>query len=143
MPRHELRERAHEYLRLVNLERFADRFPHELSGGMQQRVAIARALAYEPQLLLMDEPFGALDSFTRQELQELLVEVWQRTGKTVLYVTHNIGEAVYLADRIVVFATNPGRIKSIFSIDVPRPRDPLAGEVVEIQREVTAQIDAR
>src|SRR5574341_2647996 len=99
---------ALRFLKLVNLEKFARSYPHELSGGMQQRVAIARALAYNPAVLLMDEPFAALDAMTREEMQRLLVEVWQETKKTVVYVTHNVAVAVYLASRIVIMSPHPG-----------------------------------
>lgn len=137
VPAAERRQRALQYLDLLGLAAFADTYPHTLSGGMKQRVAIARALAYDPGILLMDEPFGALDSFTRDELQKLLVEIWQRTRKTILYVTHNIVEAVYLAERVVVLTPHPGRVGSIVKIDLPRPRDPLTGVFVDVQRELT------
>ena len=113
IPEEERRKIAVDYLRIVRLEEFADFFPHNLSGGMRQRVAVARAMAFDPQVLLMDEPFGALDAQTREELQELTVDVWQKTKKTILYVTHNLSEAVYLGSRIVVFVPNPGRIREI------------------------------
>ena len=125
-----------EFLRLVRLEEFADLFPHSLSGGMRQRVAVARALAFDPQVLLMDEPFGALDAQTREELQELTVDIWQKTKKTVLYVTHNLSEAVFLGSRIVVFIPQPGRVREIIKIDMPRPRDALAPEFIKIQRNI-------
>ena len=127
---------AREFLRLVRLEQFADFFPHNLSGGMRQRVAVARALAFDPQVLLMDEPFGALDAQTREELQELTVDIWQKTKKTVLYVTHNLSEAVYLGDRIVVLIANPGRIRTIVNVNLPRPRDALSPEFIAIQRHI-------
>ena len=111
------REKAAHYLNLVGLGDFANRFPHELSGGMKQRVAIARSLAYEPQVLLMDEPFAALDAQTRETLQEELVEIWQRTGKTIVFITHGIDEAVVLGQRVAVMTTRPGRIKEI--VDIP------------------------
>ncbi len=142
VPAAERRQRALQHLDLLGLAAFADTYPHTLSGGMKQRVAIARALAYDPGILLMDEPFGALDSFTRDELQKLLVEIWQRTRKTILYVTHNIVEAAYLAERVVVFSPRPGRIRSIVKIDLPRPRDPLAGGFVDVQREMTRCLNA-
>ncbi len=127
---------ARDYLRLVRLNDFADFYPHSLSGGMRQRVAVARALAFDPQVLLMDEPFGALDAQTREELQELTVDVWQKTQKTVIYVTHNLSEAVYMGDRIVVLIANPGRVHEIVTVDLPRPRDALSPEFIAIQRHV-------
>jgi NitT/TauT family transport system ATP-binding protein len=134
------RREALSYLRMVGLERFADVYPHQLSGGMQQRVAIARALAYNPGLLLMDEPFGALDALTREEVQKILVDVWQETRKTVLYVTHNVAEAVYLGDRIVVMSPHPGRKKAEVPVTLPRYRDPLGDDFIKIQREVLGLI---
>ncbi len=134
VPPGERKEIAMEYLRLVRLEEFANLYPHSLSGGMRQRVAVARALSFDPQVLLMDEPFGALDAQTREELQELTVDVWQKTKKTVLYVTHNLSEAVFLGTRVVVFIPNPGRIREIITIDMPRPRDALAPEFIKTQR---------
>jgi NitT/TauT family transport system ATP-binding protein len=129
-----------DFLKLVRLEEFADLFPHSLSGGMRQRVAVARALAFDPQMLLMDEPFGALDAQTREELQEITVDVWQKTKKTVLYVTHNLSEAVFMGSRIVVFIPNPGRIRDIITIDMPRPRDALSTEFIGIQRNINELI---
>ena len=137
IPKAERRERAMHYLRLVHLEETANTYPHHLSGGMRQRVAVARALAYDPALLLMDEPFGALDAQTREHLQELTEEIWLTTRKTIFYVTHNLSEAVYLAERVVVMHPNPGRIHKIVPIALPRPRDPLSTTFVDIQRDVT------
>lgn len=119
------RRRALDALDLVGLSDKADRWPHQLSGGQRQRVAIARALAVDPDLLMMDEPFGALDAITRQGLQDELVDLWQRTGKTILFVTHDIDEAVYLADRVVLLAGSPAGVRSADTITTvrPRPRD--------------------
>jgi NitT/TauT family transport system ATP-binding protein len=127
---------AREQLRLVKLEKFTTSYPHHLSGGMQQRVAIARALAYNPSVLLMDEPFAALDALTRDEMQRLLAEVWRETRKTVIYVTHNVAEAVYLADRVVVMTPHPGTVKAEVRIPLARPRDPLSAEFVEWQKKL-------
>jgi NitT/TauT family transport system ATP-binding protein len=131
------------FLRLVNLEKFARSYPHELSGGMQQRVAIARALAYNPAVLLMDEPFAALDALTREEMQRFLVDVWRETKKTVVYVTHNVAEAVYLADRVIVFSPHPGTVKAQVNITLPRPRDTLSIEFLEYQKEIVGHIVER
>ena len=131
---------ASEYLKLVRLEEFADFYPHNLSGGMRQRVAVARALAFDPQVLLMDEPFGALDAQTREELQDLTVDIWQNTKKTVVYVTHNLSEAVFMGSRIAVFIPRPGRIREVLRVNLPRPRDPLSPEFIEIQRKVNQMI---
>ena len=136
VPEAERRETALRFLRLVKLEKFADAYPHQLSGGMQQRVAIARALAYNPGVLLMDEPFAALDAMTRDEMQKQLTEVWQATQKTIVYITHNVAEAVYLADEILVLAPHPGTVRARMRLELPRPRDPLSSEFVEMQREV-------
>jgi NitT/TauT family transport system ATP-binding protein len=136
MPKAEREAIAFEQLRLVQLENFAKSFPHHLSGGMQQRVAIARALAYNPAVLLMDEPFAALDALTRDDMQQLLAEVWRTTRKTVIYVTHNVAEAVYLADRVVVMTPHPGTVKVEVPIALPRPRDPLSVEFLDYQKEL-------
>ncbi len=114
--------RCEELLESVGLLKFKDAYPHELSGGMKQRVAIIRALAWNPPILLMDEPFSALDELTRAQLQDDLLQLWNRGRKTVLFVTHNISEAVYLADRVVVMSPHPGRIKTILSPGLSRPR---------------------
>ncbi len=143
MAREEREETALRFLRLVNLEKFARAFPHELSGGMQQRVAIARALAYNPSVLLMDEPFAALDALTRDEMQRFLVDVWRETKKTVVYVTHNVAEAVYLADRIVILTPHPGTVKAEIAVSLPRPRDTLSVAFLDYQKEVIGHIIAR
>src|SRR3989475_2040445 len=143
LPKEEREEIALRFLRLVNLEKFARSYPHELSGGMQQRVAIARALAYNPAVLLMDEPFAALDALTREEMQRFLVDVWRETRKTVIYVTHNVAEAVYLADRVIVFSPHPGTVKAQVKIGLPRPRDTLSVEFLEYQKEIVKHIVER
>ena len=136
VPKAEREEIALQQLQLVKLEKFVRSYPHHLSGGMQQRVAIARALAYNPAVLLMDEPFAALDAMTRDEMQRLLAEVWRETRKTVIYVTHNVAEAVYLADRVVVMTPHPGTVKTEVPIRLARPRDALSVEFLEHQKQL-------
>lgn len=116
-------EVARQYIKLVGLEKFCDLLPKELSGGMRQRVAIARTLCYEPDIILMDEPFGSLDAMTREQLQEELLTIFQKTRKTILFVTHSIDEAVFLSDRVAVMNSRPGRINEIIEISIERPRD--------------------
>jgi NitT/TauT family transport system ATP-binding protein len=120
-------QRIDHLLERVNLKGFEHKFPRELSGGMQQRASIVRSLAVDPSVLLMDEPFGALDAFTRDEMNILIQEIWMETGKTIAFVTHSIAEAIFLADRVVVMSARPGRISAVYDVDIPRPRS------VEIQ----------
>jgi NitT/TauT family transport system ATP-binding protein len=122
MARDERRAVADKYLELVGLKGFENYYPHQISGGMQQRVGIARALSKKPEILLMDEPFGAVDAQTREQLQEELLKIWAQTETTVVFVTHSIDEAIYLSDRVVVMQARPGRIKGEVTIDLPRPR---------------------
>jgi len=127
---------AKEYIELVGLQGFENRYPYELSGGMKQRVAIARALATEPAILLMDEPFGSVDAQTRNILQEELLEIWKRTKKTVLFVTHSVDEAVYLADRVAVMSARPGCLVKCLDIDIPRPRKRTSMKVNEFREKL-------
>lgn len=116
------KERALNFIKLVGLAGFEDHYPHELSGGMQQRCNLARALTVDPQILIMDEPFAALDAQTREIMQLELLRIWREAKKTVLFITHQINEAIYLADRVIVFGARPGRVKDTLKIDIPRPR---------------------
>ena len=121
-PREEIKEIVEKYLVMMGLADFRNHYPAELSGGMKQRVALARVLAFDPKVLLMDEPFGALDAQTRELMQEEVTRLWERTRKTIVFVTHDIEEAVYLGDRVVVMSARPGRIREEVTIDLPRPR---------------------
>jgi NitT/TauT family transport system ATP-binding protein len=123
VPKRERIETAQRYLRLVGLDGFEHHYPHELSGGMRQRANLARAFAIEPDVLLMDEPFASLDAQTREIMQTELLRIWSATQRTVMFVTHQIDEAIFLADRVIVLTARPGRIKEIIAVDLPRPRD--------------------
>jgi len=125
-----------DFLRMVGLERAADRYPYELSGGMRQRVAVARALVNHPRLLLMDEPFAAVDAMTRASLQDELLRIWQKVGIGIFFITHNIEEAVFLAQKIVVMSPHPGRIKQVVTVDLPYPRDRASPEFGRLYSEV-------
>ena len=140
VPKAERRQRVGALIELVRLEAFADRQPHELSGGMRQRVALARALAQDADVLLMDEPFGALDAMTRDVLHDELENLWRSQGLSVLFVTHNVREAARLGDRIVVLSSRPGRISSIVEVDAPRPRRIDSPEVNEVAAGVTDRL---
>lgn len=130
-----------EYLEMVGLTEFAQAYPHELSGGMRQRVAIARALAVEPDVLLMDEPFGALDAHTRILLQRELLRVWESYKKTVLFVTHSVDEAIYLADKIIVMSKRPGVIREIINVNLPRPRDRAVLDYGQLYAKILQMLD--
>jgi NitT/TauT family transport system ATP-binding protein len=136
----EVKDTVERFVSLVGLQRFADAYPHQLSGGMKQRVAIARVLANDADLVLMDEPFGALDAMTRERLQDELLDIWQRTGLTVMFVTHSIEEAIFLADRVVVMSPGTGRIETEMRIDLPRPRDVSAPDFNDIRRELSRML---
>lgn len=137
LPSKEQREKANFYLRLVGLEKFSHSHPHELSGGMKQRISLARALASDPQVLLMDEPFAALDALTREQLYEDLQLIWQDQQKTVVFVTHNVAEAACLGDRVVLFSAHPGKIYEEFFIPLPRPREIRSMEVAQVCNAIT------
>ncbi|MDB5945747.1 MAG: transporter related protein [Ramlibacter sp.] len=141
-PREQRDRRCLDLLRSVGLEKFRDAYPGELSGGMKQRVAIVRALSWNPSILLMDEPFSALDELTKNQLQDDLLGIWGREKKTVLFVTHNISEAVYLADRVVVMSAHPGRIKTVIEVKLPRQRTPDIRETLEFVGHVRAAREA-
>ena len=142
VPKAERAEAVARALELVNLDQHADKFPRELSGGMKQRVQIARVLATDPDCMLMDEPFGALDAQTRMKLQDALARIWESMGKTVVFVTHDVAEAVYLADRVAVMTAGPAaRIKEVVSVDIDRPRRRGESSVVSLTEELTAQLE--
>jgi NitT/TauT family transport system ATP-binding protein len=143
LPKRQRADEARRFLDVVGLLDFAGSYPFQLSGGMQQRVAIARALALRPSILLMDEPFGALDAQTRSLMQELLLSIWERDRLSVLFVTHDIDEAIFLADRICVLSTKPGRVREIIDVRLPRPRDfsqQMEGEFLALKQHVRGLI---
>jgi NitT/TauT family transport system ATP-binding protein len=140
VPKPERQVIARKFLQMVHLGDFEHAYVHELSGGMKQRVAIARALALNPDVLLMDEPFGALDAQTRDILHDELQTIWSDTRKTIVFVTHNVREAIVLGDRVVVFSARPGRIKKIFDINLPRPRQIESYAVVDLARAIMAEL---
>lgn len=138
VPRAERRRRATEYLELFGLERSAEHYPHELSGGMRQRIAVARALVNEPQVLLMDEPFAAVDAITRATLQTELLRIWQQLRLAVFFITHNVEEAIFLSQRIVLMSPHPGRVQEIISNDLPHPRDRASREFGSLYSRINA-----
>jgi NitT/TauT family transport system ATP-binding protein len=140
LPKRDVAKIASRFIEMIGLQRFADAYPHQLSGGMKQRVAIARVLANDARLVLMDEPFGALDAMTRERLQDELLDIWRRTGLTVLFVTHSIEEAVLLADRVVVMSPGPGRIVEELRVALDRPRDVSSVPFNEIRRHLSARL---
>jgi NitT/TauT family transport system ATP-binding protein len=136
MPRRDRRQLAMRYARMVGLQGFEQSFPSELSGGMRQRVGIARALANEPEVLLMDEPFGSLDAQTRELMQQDILDIWRVSGRTIIFVTHSVQEAVFLGDRIAVMTARPGRIKAMIDVDLPHPRDVTSADFGRLMRPV-------
>ncbi len=142
IPKSEREKIARDFLEVVGLSKFADSYPHELSGGMKQRVAIARALVNDPDVLLMDEPFGAVDAQTRNRLQHELLNIWEKKKKTVLFITHSVDEAVFLADKVVVFTARPGRVKEVIIIDLPRPRERTSFEANAVREHLLASLGA-
>ncbi|HJK01339.1 MAG TPA: ABC transporter ATP-binding protein [Methanocorpusculum sp.] len=136
IPEREWKLKVMKELKLVGLENFAECYPYELSGGMRQRAAVARALATDPAVMLMDEPFGALDAQTRNKMQRELLNIWKKTEKTILFVTHSVDEAVYLADKIVILTPHPGTIHKIYEITLPRPRERADVEFAKIQKTI-------
>jgi NitT/TauT family transport system ATP-binding protein len=141
VPRVERDARVREQVAAVGLAGFERRYPHELSGGMRQRVALARVLANDPKILLMDEPFAALDAQTRTLMQQELLNVWASDRRSVIFITHNIEEAIFLGDRVVVMTARPGRIKEVVKVDLPRPRDVTSEAFNAIRRDVTAMVE--
>jgi NitT/TauT family transport system ATP-binding protein len=140
IPLPERKEMAMSYLALVNLERFACCYIHELSGGMKQRAALARALVMKPEILLMDEPFGALDILTREMLYQELQEIWERTRTTIIFITHNVEEAIYLGDRVIIISGHPGAVKSEHRVSYPRPRQKDSPSFRELYQEISMEL---
>ncbi len=140
LPKDSVRTRVDALLEKLQLSDFRDRFPKDLSGGMRQRVAIARALAVDSPMLLMDEPFGALDALTRSSLQDELLRIWMEFKKTIIFVTHSIQESIYLADRVVVMTYRPGTVKKIVPVKIPHPRDTSSQEFIHVQQELTRMV---
>ncbi|WP_321505768.1 ABC transporter ATP-binding protein [uncultured Methanoregula sp.] len=143
VPEDVVKERAEALLSLTHLDTFMNSFPHQLSGGMKQRVAVARALAVKPDILLMDEPFSALDTFTRRELEDEVLRIRQAMKTTILLVTHNPEEAVYLADRIVILSKRPAGVSEILPVNLPHPRDPSNPEFIKIREQVTRRVQGK
>lgn len=135
------RERAMRLIDMVGLNGFENAYPHTLSGGMKQRVGIARALAYDPEVLLMDEPFGSLDAQTRKVMQGELIRIWEKMKKTVIFVTHSVIEATYLADKIIVMTARPGRVKGVIDVNLPRPRDYTGKQYLRIREKVLGLLE--
>ena len=140
IPPEERKKIAKKHLKLVDLTGWEDKYPFELSGGMKQRVAIARALANDPKILLMDEPFGSVDAQTRNILQDHILRIWERTGKTIVFVSHNIDEATYLADRVIVLTARPGHVKSVHNVGLPRPRDRTSIQFVKVRKKILKDV---
>lgn len=141
VPEEERNKIAEDYLKIVGLSNFKDSKPHELSGGMKQRVAIVRSLAGDPEVLLMDEPFGALDIQTRNQLQRDLLKIWEDKGKTIIFVTHDIDEAIFLGDRVVLMSKSLGKIAKIFEVDIERIRDRLDPRFLQIRQEIMNMLE--
>ena len=141
MSKAEVEQKAVDGLQMVHLGNFADAYPYELSGGMKQRVAIARALVMDPEVLLMDEPFAALDEQTRLVLHKELQNIWRKTGNTILFITHNIREALTLSDRVLLMSTRPGQIKESFTVQAARPRDPADSVIVDLEKRVMTELE--
>jgi len=141
VPKKERREIAQKYINLVGLQGFEKSYPNQLSGGMKQRVGIARAYTNNPEILLMDEPFGQLDAQTRYSMQDEVLRIWQSEKRTVVFVTNNIEEAIYLADRIVLLSNYPAHIKEIYDIDLPRPRDTISPEFLRLRKVISDNTD--